>query len=134
MPMSATGSDPRDAGFTLAEMLVALAIAALLAASVVSFWPRQQAGAVALHAAAQTLAADLRLARGLALAENRRVVVELGDFTTRHPAIRLADAAPARVVFQADGTTAGGVIPLVAGNRQLRVQVARFSGRVDVTE
>jgi general secretion pathway protein H len=133
MRMSATGNRS-DAGFTLVELLVSLAIVALAAAGMASFWP-QRGGQLALQTAAQTLAADLRQARGQAIAQNRIVVIEIGAAQRRLPkGVTIADGSAATISFRGDGTTAGGEIALQAQRRQATVRVARLSGRVEVAE
>lgn len=59
MRTSATGSDPRSAGFTLVELMVSLVIMALVSAVVVLTLPD---GADRSHEAAETFIADLRFA------------------------------------------------------------------------
>lgn len=136
--MSATGN---DAGFTLAEVLVTLAIAALVAASLVSFWPRQQGARYAVQAAAQTLAADLRSARGRAIAENRRIDVEIKEDVNGYalsgsfrklPKEISSSAKPSVIVFYPDGTTAGGQVELADGEARTTINIARLSGRISV--
>jgi type II secretion system protein H len=145
--MSATGSkrgaDTADAGFTLVEMLVTLAIVGLVAASLASFWPRG-ADRQALQAAAQTLTADLRLARGQAIARNQTVIVEFDANAGRYgnaaqqrvlPAgVVMAEGTSPQIFFRGDGTTPGGQIPLKAQDRQATVRVTRLSGQVEVVE
>jgi len=131
--MSATGSKA-DAGFTLVELLVTLAIVALAAAGMAAFWP-QRGGQVALQTAAQTLAAELRQARGQAIAQNRTVVIDIDAAQRRLPrGVTIADGSATAIAFRGDGTTAGGDIALQARARQARVRVARLSGQVEVAE
>jgi general secretion pathway protein H len=147
MRMSATGNSRGDAGFTLVELLVTLTIVAFVATAAAALLPSGGGSAAALQAAAQTLAADLRAARGRAIAEGRSIRMALDreggryGMADRGPrplpgGVALAESAPAEIVFQRDGTTAGGVIALEAQDRtQIRratVQVERLSGRVHV--
>jgi general secretion pathway protein H len=130
--MSATGNKP-DAGFTLAELLVTLAITAFVASALVAVWPKAQGGTASLQAAAQALAGDLRATRGRAIAENRVVRVDVPQRNL--PAgVALAEASTTEIVFQRDGTTAGGTILLQAQSRRVAVQVERLSGQVRVVE
>jgi type IV fimbrial biogenesis protein FimT len=64
----------RDRGFTLAELLVAMAIGALLVGLAAPGFARQRGEAAVRTAANQVLAA-LQLARGLALARGQSVTV-----------------------------------------------------------
>ncbi len=129
--MSATGNKA-DAGFTLVELLVTLAIVAFAAAGLASLWPNR-GGAVVLQTAAQTLAADLRQARGQAIAQNRTIVIEIDAVRGKLPkGVSVAGGTEATIFFRADGTTAGGEVALQAQSRQALVRVARLSGRVEV--
>lgn len=133
MRMSATGNR-RDAGFTLVELLVTLAIVAFAAAGLASLWPNR-GGAVALQTAAQTLAAELRQARGQAIAQNRTVVIDLEAMQRGLPkGVAIAETSSPRIFFRGDGTTAGGEVALKVETRQVTVRVARLSGQVAVTE
>jgi prepilin-type N-terminal cleavage/methylation domain-containing protein len=147
MPMSVTGSkrpaSTPDAGFTLVELMVALAVVAFAAAGLASFWPKS-GSRVALQTAAQMLAADLRQARGLAIAHNRTVIVEFNAADARYgngasqralpKGVAIAENSAPRIFFRGDGTTAGGEIALQAQARQATVRVARLSGQVMVAE
>ncbi|MFN3400988.1 MAG: Tfp pilus assembly protein FimT/FimU [Ferrovibrio sp.] len=131
--MSETGNR-RDAGFTLVELLVTLAIVAFAAAGVASLWPKS-GSRVALQTAAQTLATELRQARGQAIAQNRTVVVDLEAMRRGLPkGVAIAETSSPRISFRGDGTTAGGEVALQAQARQATVRVARLSGQVAVTE
>lgn len=131
--MSATGNRP-DAGFTLVELLVTLAITAFVASALVAFWPKAGGGTASLQAAAQMLAGDLRAARGRAIAENRIVRVDIPQLRALPAGVALADVSTAEIVFQRDGTTAGGTVLLQAPVGRAAVQVERLSGRVTVLE
>lgn len=123
-----------DAGFTLVELLVTLAIVAFAGAGLAAFWP-QRGSQVALQSAAQTLAADLRQARGQAIAQNRMVVIDIDAAQRRLPkGVTIAEGSTASISFRGDGTTAGGEIELQAQARQARVRVARLSGQVEVAD
>jgi prepilin-type N-terminal cleavage/methylation domain-containing protein len=131
--MSATGNNT-DAGFTLVELLVALAIVALAAAGMASFWP-SRGGQLALQTASQTLAAELRQARGQAIAQNRTIVVDIDAVRGNLPkGVAIADSSAALIFFRGDGTTAGGEVAFRAQSRQATVRVARLSGQVSVVE
>lgn len=131
--MSATGSRS-DAGFTLVELLVTLAITAFVASALVAVWPKAGGGTASLQAAAQMLAGDLRAARGRAMAENRIVRVDIPQLRQLPAGVALAEASETEIVFQRDGTTAGGIILLQAEARRAAVQVERLSGQVRVIE
>jgi general secretion pathway protein H len=141
-----SGSEAR--GFTLLELLVAIAIAlALLAAAPGLVAP----GAGALDAAVGLVASELRLARERAIAEGRdsgvafdpaaRTVrgegaprllpegVEMGLETAAEA--RAALGAPG-VVFFPEGGATGGVIALRRGAAAARVEVRWLTGAVRV--
>lgn len=120
--MSATG--PAEAGFTLLEMLVVLAVTALIASL---SWPVLQ-GALAgqqFRSALATSQADLVQASARAIALDRPVrFVPSGSLDTN---IRLA--MPDRgITFFPDGSSNGGVLVLSEGRRETRVVVDPVTG------
>jgi general secretion pathway protein H len=146
--MSRTG----DAGFTLLELLVALAIMALLAALATPLVGRGFAGP-AIETAARELAADLLRLRQEArdtLSESM-LVLDLAEGTYRiasdrrvrrlPPDMAVSAAAPSArpsqdrkftISFFADGSATGGTITLATAGRQRRVVIERLSGRVSL--
>ncbi len=141
-----------NAGFTLIEMIVVLAILGLTLALVASYrapWSRT----LAADGVAMQLAADLRLARSQAIAGNRPVVVSVdlpghryrigaGAFHGLPPEMRIElqtvaeereNAHIADIRFNPDGSSTGGRIVLADGRRRISVGINWLTGRVSVT-
>ncbi|MEI9886381.1 MAG: GspH/FimT family pseudopilin [Rhizomicrobium sp.] len=144
IPPSRTG----EAGFTLTELLVVLAIIGLLVAAVPALLQSALPGARSL-AAARALAGDLRAARGQAIAGGGATAIrfdaarqiylsEPGDRRHVLPhAIRfsLQGAKPAvRIGFYPDGSSTGGVVLVGDAAQRHRVAIDWLSGRVSVDE
>jgi general secretion pathway protein H len=139
------------AGFTLLELLVVLAIVALLAAAAPSVMAKLSPGAQ-VQALARDLGTSLRAARGRAVATNREAVFTLdvanGTYGVdnqaggRAPAgIRLAfvaaqveqiDETAAQIRFFPDGTSTGGRIRVAKQSQSRDVAVDWLTGRVVV--
>jgi type II secretion system protein H len=92
-------------GFTLAELLVVLAIAGALAALVAPTFS-SYARTAALQAAARELATSINLGRQLAISRNTTVCVEVASATN----IRLRTGGCAGAVWTGPGTDASGAI------------------------
>src|SRR5262245_46040364 len=133
------------AGFTLVEALVAMALGAVLAASVANV-VTSLAAALRLAASARTLAETLRWARGHAIAEGMPLEAQLdattGTWTVRTIAgvVRERGALPAPVTFGAlpasatvrfgsTGTATNGTIVLTAIGRSRSI-IVNQRGRV----
>ena len=152
MASSATSNREAGGGFTLIELLVVLAIlAGLLYVAV----PRLSAsrGAVALHAAAADLAAELRLVRSAAIAADdaKILIVDTkrnrfgaeGDvpFHLVPPDVRmtvltaeselLPDGTPA-IRFFPDGSSTGGGVELAGPTATVVVAVDWLTGQVSL--
>jgi len=143
----------RVGGFTLIELLVSLAILGLALILIAGYkppWSRQ----VGLDATAAELAAGLRLARSEAIVSNRTVVFDL-DLTGHR--YRVGMGAPRRlpadlsielltisgeardgregdIRFNPDGSSTGGRISLIDGQRRIGVGVDWLTGRVSVAD
>ncbi len=143
----AAGERP-DAGFTLTELLVVLAIVGLLVAAVPVLLQSAMPGARSL-AAARALAGDLREARGQAIAGGNATVIrfdatrqsyllEPGDRKRILPhavPFSLQGARPAaRIGFYPDGSSTGGVVLVGDAAQRHRVAVDWLTGRVLVDE
>jgi len=140
----------RDAGFTLVELLVALAVAALVMAAL-PLGLRRDGGAAAVQRTAADIGAALRRARAAAIAENRPAVFAIdlaeGRYTAdRAPpaalppgleiSVRAADMAiaggRAGIGFYPDGSSTGGRIAIAGGAATAHVAVDWLTGHVAV--
>jgi general secretion pathway protein H len=148
------GTEPcfgRCAGFTLIELLVALAVLGLALALIAGYkppWSRE----LGVEATAAELAAGLRLARSEAIVTNRSVAFDLDLVGHRY---RIGTAAPQRlpadlsielmtisgearnaregdIRFNPDGSSTGGRISLIDGQRRVGVGVDWLTGRVSI--
>lgn len=148
--MSRAGSDRRaDAGFTLTEMLVALAIMAVIMAVALPRLTRPSEG-VRLAAAAREVIGALRLTRSAAIATNAELVwlidVEKRSFSAsaggaqrtlpRDIRAELKVAEPERISasrggvrFFPDGSSTGGEIALTLNGRRVKLCVHWLTGQ-----
>ena len=154
---------PRDAGFTLIEMIVVLAVLGLVAGLVLARGAPRSAG-LEMRAAAGAVAQAMRVARTQAIMSNRPGTVvfnpragtlRVGAGTPRSlPAgtamnvVSTADlaggqagagaqsgaGAPAGIAFMPDGSSSGGRVELARGARRARVGVDWLTGRVSVAD
>lgn len=131
--MSATGKRS-DAGFTLIEMLVVLAIAALVAG--IGF-PRMQGQIAAQEwrTAVASVTAQLRTARARAVLSGRPVTVAAAGSGMRIDAgvptplpASVTLAAPLPVIFFGDGSASGGEIGVRSGARRRVIAVSPATG------
>lgn len=141
--------DAPNAGFTLVELLVVLAIVAVATAAV----PRVVAGlpGVRLRAAADEMAAVLRELHGeairrqtateltldpaarvyvLSTAAAPRPLPEIVAEAAFVPAAAVPAARPAGIRFYPDGSASGGTVRLVRGNLTAAIGVDWLTGRV----
>jgi len=139
------------AGFTLIEVIVALAIVGLALLLIVGYKPPWSSG-LGLRGTASELAAGLRLARAEAILRNRPVALELdvaghryrvgaGTVRALPPQITIAlltitgerqGATAGNIRFNPDGSSTGGRISIVDGTRSIAVGVDWLSGRVSI--
>ena len=142
-----------DAGFTLIEVIVVLAVLSLGLALLALRGPPRSA-ALEIRAAAGEMVQALRLARAQSIARNApvRVVVDPargawaldgGPPRALPPgivlALRVAETEAlgnqlGAIRFAPDGSSTGGTIELADGHRRLQIGVDWLSGRVTLAE
>jgi general secretion pathway protein H len=142
-----------ESGFTLIEMLVVIAIVALIAALALPQFSGAQTKA-AMTSTTHRLAAGLRSTRSLAMAQGRSEAFSLdlahGLYRAGAGAVQPVDAhigltlvtasqeridaAAGDIRFFADGSSTGGGIGLRAGTRRALILVDWLTGRVSIVE
>ena len=150
---SPTGRCRTAGGFTLMELLVVLGVLGLVLALAVPSFSRALP-ALELRTDARNVASALREARALAIGRNQETTLTI-DAEQR--SLRLGDGAPIRlsphlgmslltagsetaetgtggISFFPDGTSTGGRITLVLGERQRHVVVDWLAGTVSIVE
>ena len=143
----------REAGFTLIEILITLAILGLAAALIVGYKP-PWSRTLGLRGAAAELAAGLREARSEAILRNRPVSLDIdldtrrfqaGSGTVRQLSAELSlalltvtgerrNAHEGGIRFNPDGSSTGGRISIGDGKRAIAVGVDWLTGRVSVAD
>jgi general secretion pathway protein H len=141
----------RQAGFTLIEILVVLAILGFAASVIISRGPPASAG-LQMRQTAGTLVQALRLARSRAIANDARVAVVLdlrsrallvdgiprgvlaGPVTIRAVSPSGAGVEQAVFMFAPDGSASGGRVLLGTGAGHIGISVDWISGRVVLDE
>ncbi len=132
----------RDAGFTLLEMLVVVAILGAALTIVLSRGPARSARQE-VRAGTAMLSGALRVARSQAIATDRPVAFVLdpashtwraGDSAGRLPGALAVVAAPGRIVFSPEGGSSGGRIALASGTVRAVLGVDWLTGRVSVSD
>lgn len=147
------GGRGQEAGFTLIEVIVVLAVLAFALALIVGYKPPWSSG-LGLRGSAAQLASGLRLARSEAILQNRPVLFELylpghrfrvGNGNVRQLPRQLLielltvtgerrDLATGDIRFNPDGSSTGGRISLADGRQKIAVGVDWLSGRVSVAD
>jgi general secretion pathway protein H len=143
-----------EAGFTLLELIVVLALGAIIYAVILSA-PLGRASSADLKASARTLASGLRQAQTMAMASRRDAVLTL-DVESREY-ITSGETQPRRlpenielklyaaqsevtserrgsIRFYPDGSSTGGRITVFSGERKYLVDVDWLTGRVSIAD
>ncbi len=142
----------RDAGFTLIEILVVLAILGVVLGIMIGNGPMRSRGLQA-RAAAGALAQSLRAARAQAIATDQNVSVAIDPgrhvFAPDRGAVQhispdlamavLPPALPAQgtakvIRFSADGSSTGGEVLLGDGKHRIAISVEWLTGKVSVAD
>ncbi len=126
----------RDAGFTLLEMIVVLAILGLSLVLIMARGPMHSARLDA-EATARELAGSLRLARGQAIAQDRRVSVMLeanryhvDGLATHMIPIDVALSGNAMIGFAPDGSSSGGAVVVQGPTSRIDITVDWLTGQI----
>lgn len=140
-----TGRTAPASGFTLLEMLVVLAVLALVLSLILQHGPLTSP-AVSVRGTAGEVAQALRTARSEAIAGGRPVVLLLDparrEYVTTGAAPRVLHAPPAMAIiapsngisFMPDGSSSGGEVALEQAGHRADIGVNWLTGRVSVTE
>jgi general secretion pathway protein H len=151
--MTSRSDRDRAAGFTLIEMVMVVAILALMAV-LVTVQGTPVSPAVHARAAAQAISGALRSARGEAVSRNRVVTFTLdlakgsyrwGETPPENLTsdIRLAlltsqdqlvSSAVGRIRFHPDGSSSGGRVSVAGGDQIWWIGIDWLSGRVSLVE
>lgn len=120
-----------DAGFTLLEMLVVVAVMGLVLAMAAGFG-RAHGGWLATRAAAQRVAEAMQEARGRAIASGRPVALVMPRLP-RWLGVRM-QAGPRGIVFEPDGSALGGRVRLDDKGRRITIAADWLTGHVSIDE
>lgn len=129
----------RDAGFTLIEALVVMAIAGLIAGigfpmvtRAINGWQFRASIAEIRAAVEDARAQSLRTGRMVGFtvdAAQRRYGIAGGATRTLDPSVRLA-ASPAVIIFHGDGSASGGRFSLSSSGREATLTVDADTGLI----
>ncbi len=147
-----TWRNKAQAGFTLIEMIVVLAVIGLMAGLVIGHGP-MHSRTLTERGAVQAMASGLREARSRAVATNRPIEFAVD---IEHKAFRVGDSPPTRlppefamsmvsaagqrisdtaaaIRFDPDGSSTGGRIELASEGHHFRIGVDWLSGKVSIS-
>lgn len=128
-----------QSGFTLLEMIVVMAIMAVVAGQVLVRQPWRSA-ALDAQTTTQRLTGALRLARSRAIVQDRNVAVITGpagysaDGGPIEPLLHDQSLSRSQIIFMPDGGSTGGTIVLAAGSRRTTIEINWLTGRVLAVE
>jgi len=148
MPIS-NAADARDSGYTLAELLIVLALAAAVSTIFTGLVSSGRPGEA--RGAALAVAGALKTWRTQALADAERIEIRAEDGRLVASSTSGAwEVAPARatlriegthlqgedgrIAFSDEGLSNGGTVIVSTGTTSLRVVVHAVTGRVDIDE
>jgi general secretion pathway protein H len=140
-------------GFSLLELIAVLVLIAI-AVTVASVSVTNSIGSAKIHAVSRDLVAALRYTRGQAIVkgEQRTLDVDLEAMSYTAPgrgAVKFPDkievklltaqnelinARSGRIRFYPDGSSTGGHISVISGQREWRINVGWLTGEVDLEE
>jgi prepilin-type N-terminal cleavage/methylation domain-containing protein len=124
-----TSRNKAQAGFTLLEMLVTVAVMGIVLAVLAGFM-RPHSHRLEMEAAARDVARAMRTARATAIADGTPVTFAMPAV----PAwLTVAEQAPrGGILFAADGSSSGGQVLLSGEGQAAAVSADWLTGRVDI--
>jgi general secretion pathway protein H len=129
--MTSPSNARRAAGFTLLEMLVVIAVMAVILLLVTGYGP-PRSHRLETAAAAQNVANALRAARGQAIASGHAVRFTLPRLPGTVSAVTHAPAGG--IVFAPDGSASGGQVLLQNAGQSATVTADWLTGQVQIDE